>query len=239
MLLPLNMIRKMQLAKRQKVALAFLFGIGAVIIAIAIVRLYEVSPATTDIDQNVSLIATAPMTLSAWSHIEASVAVIVASLPTFRFLLSRATSRGFLGGEAWGAAGNGAGGQANRDQRSAQTKSNHTIGSADKNGKKKGVKDHNTLGSLAHDDPNELQEVRVVYHPKGAVVRNREKGNEQQQRRPQPRGEGHYKEDSDSKGSEYTEVDELHPTISTSSAPSNPADRAVSASSSKKERGFI
>jgi hypothetical protein len=95
MILPLNLLRKLRLSTRQTIGLSAIFGIGFVIIGVAIARLIEVTPATTvsDATTNVHSIAKGPITLSAWSHIEASVAVIVASLPTFRFLLSRAADR--------------------------------------------------------------------------------------------------------------------------------------------------
>jgi len=92
MILPLNLLRKFRLSTRQTIALSAIFGIGFVIIGVAIARLIEVTPATTNYSASVSAIARDPITLSAWSHIEASVAVIVASLPTFRFI-SRTADR--------------------------------------------------------------------------------------------------------------------------------------------------
>jgi hypothetical protein len=93
MILPLNLLRKLQLNGRQRAGLAAVFGIGFIIIAFAIARLSEVTRATTNVSTNITAIADAPMTLSAWSHVEASVAIVVVNLPTFRFLLSSATRR--------------------------------------------------------------------------------------------------------------------------------------------------
>jgi len=95
MILPLNLLRKLKLSTRQTIGLSAIFGIGFIIIGVAIARLVEVTPATSSVStsSSSSSITKGPITLSAWSHIEASVAVIVASLPTFRFLLSRAANR--------------------------------------------------------------------------------------------------------------------------------------------------
>jgi len=95
MILPLNLLRKLKLSTRQTIVLSAIFGIGFIIIGVAIARLVEVTPATSSVStsSSSSSITKGPITLSAWSHIEASVAIIVASLPTFRFLLSRAADR--------------------------------------------------------------------------------------------------------------------------------------------------
>lgn len=148
MILPLNLLRKLHLGMRQKVGLAAIFGIGFVIIAVAIARLFEVTPATTNVTENVNQIATAPMTLSAWSHIEASVAVIVASLPTFRFLLSRAANRNYDGSEP--------------KQPQDFSRSVHTIGSGSQKKTKRSKAGSTTLGSLDEEmfgSANELNDL--------------------------------------------------------------------------------
>jgi hypothetical protein len=93
MILPLNLLRQLQLAKRQKVVLAAIFTVGFIIVAFAIVRLVEVTQATQAVTQDATKIADSPIKLSAWSHIEASVSIIVASLPTFQFLHVRRGTR--------------------------------------------------------------------------------------------------------------------------------------------------
>lgn len=144
MLLPLNLLRKLQLSKRQRVALAGIFSVGGIIIAIAVVRLLEVSPATREIRTDIEVIENAPLVLGVWSHIEASVAVVVASLPTFRFLLSRAAKRNHY--------------DRNGAVLKELTHTNHTIGSAGK--KKRFRTGTTTLGSL--DDENGVGSVEEL-----------------------------------------------------------------------------
>jgi hypothetical protein len=93
MILPLSLLRQLQLANRQKVGLAGIFTVGFIIIAFAIVRLIEVTEATKAVQQDITKVADSPTKLSAWSHIEASVSIIVASLPTFQFLRVRSGTK--------------------------------------------------------------------------------------------------------------------------------------------------
>jgi len=86
MLLPLNLLRKLQVSAQQKLGLAVIFSLGTIIIAFAFARLAQVTKATSNPDP--ATLADGPVLLSMWSHIESSVPVIVATLPAFWFLLS-------------------------------------------------------------------------------------------------------------------------------------------------------
>ena len=143
MLLPLNLLRQLQLARRQKVGLAGVFTVGFIIIVFAIVRLVEVTQATQAVQQDPTRVAESPIKLSAWSHIEGSVSIIVASLPTFRFL-----HRG--GSTTRGSAKNPY--QKPRDI----GQSLHTIGSG-RGAVKRSHPDDSLFETLVDDDPKELQ----------------------------------------------------------------------------------
>ncbi|KAI4912435.1 hypothetical protein J4E90_005839 [Alternaria incomplexa] len=86
MLLPLNLLRKLQVSPQQKFGLAVIFSLGTIIIAFAFARLAQVTKATSNPDP--TTLADGPVLLSMWSHIESSVSVIVATLPAFRYLLN-------------------------------------------------------------------------------------------------------------------------------------------------------
>ncbi|KAJ4362768.1 hypothetical protein N0V95_001259 [Ascochyta clinopodiicola] len=88
MILPLNLLRKLQVSARQKFGLAVIFSLGTIIIAFAFARLAQVTKATSNAAKDPSTVADGPVLLSMWSHIESSVSVIVATLPAFRYLLN-------------------------------------------------------------------------------------------------------------------------------------------------------
>ncbi|KAK1989230.1 hypothetical protein LZ30DRAFT_576477 [Colletotrichum cereale] len=89
MILPLNLLRKLTTSPSHKLGLAVLFSLGGVIVAFAVARLVQVTKATGDAAKDPTTVANGPVLLSMWSHIESSVSVIVATLPAFRFLLSK------------------------------------------------------------------------------------------------------------------------------------------------------
>ncbi|KAF2023709.1 hypothetical protein EK21DRAFT_105130 [Setomelanomma holmii] len=91
MLLPLNLLRKLQISPQQKFGLAVIFSLDTIIIAFAFARLVQAIKATSNPDP--SAIANGPVLLSMWSHIESSVSVIVATLPAFRYLLNSKAGR--------------------------------------------------------------------------------------------------------------------------------------------------
>jgi hypothetical protein len=86
MILPLNLLRRLQVSPQQKFGLAIIFSLGTIIIAFAITRLVQVTKATNNPDPRT--LANGPVLLSMWSHIESSVSVIVATLPAFRWALN-------------------------------------------------------------------------------------------------------------------------------------------------------
>ncbi|KAF3040956.1 hypothetical protein E8E12_008667 [Didymella heteroderae] len=88
MILPLNLLRKLQINARQKYGLAMIFSLGTIIIAFAFARLAQVTKATSNAAEDPTTVADGPVLLSMWSHIESSVSVIVATLPAFRYLLN-------------------------------------------------------------------------------------------------------------------------------------------------------
>lgn len=93
MVLPLNLVWKLRVTTRHKAGLGLLFSLGAIIIAFALVRMVQVTKATSQTAQDPTTVANGPVLLSMWSHIESSVSVIVATLPAFRFLLSKNRDR--------------------------------------------------------------------------------------------------------------------------------------------------
>lgn len=93
MVLPLNLLRKLQINARQKFGLAMIFSLGTIIIAFAFVRLAQVTKATSNAAKDPTTVADGPVLLSMWSHIESSVSVIVATLPAFRYFLNKKVGR--------------------------------------------------------------------------------------------------------------------------------------------------
>lgn len=64
MALPLRMLWKLRIERRQKFALAIVFSLAIVIIIVAIVRIVEINPTFKHVD---------PVWLALWSMTEASV----------------------------------------------------------------------------------------------------------------------------------------------------------------------
>ncbi|KAF2736873.1 hypothetical protein EJ04DRAFT_144237 [Polyplosphaeria fusca] len=89
MILPLNLLRKLQISRRQKFGLGLLFSLGSIIVAFAFARLAQVTKATSNITKDPTTVANGPILLSMWSHIESAVSIIVATLPVFRYLLNK------------------------------------------------------------------------------------------------------------------------------------------------------
>ncbi|MCJ1414658.1 hypothetical protein MMC32_000985 [Xylographa parallela] len=79
MALPLRLLWGLKVNLQQKIALAAIFSLGFIIIAFAVVRVVETGATFKHVN---------PMWLALWSMIEASVAVIVSCLPSFRALFS-------------------------------------------------------------------------------------------------------------------------------------------------------
>lgn len=89
MILPLHLLRNLTISRTHKFGLVVLFSLGAIIVAIALVRLVQVTKATSDSTTDPTAMSNGPVLLSMWSHIESTVSIIVATLPAFRFLKKR------------------------------------------------------------------------------------------------------------------------------------------------------
>lgn len=89
MILPLHLLRRLTISRIHKFGLVLIFSLGMIIIAFAIVRLFQVTKATNLAAQDPTTVANGPVLLSMWSHIESTVSIIVATLPAFRFLISK------------------------------------------------------------------------------------------------------------------------------------------------------
>ena len=79
MILPIYMLRSIQIPRRQKIGLGIIFSLGTIIIMFEILRFLEFLPAT---DSGSSL--TMPVL---WSVLETNVAIVVSCLPVYRTLL--------------------------------------------------------------------------------------------------------------------------------------------------------
>jgi hypothetical protein len=89
MLLPLHHVWTLRISITQKLALACLFCLGMVVVAIAFTRMYDVIKATSEGAVDETKLADAPLILLLWSQIEAAVSVIVANLPSLRSFMHR------------------------------------------------------------------------------------------------------------------------------------------------------
>lgn len=114
MILPLHLLRKLTISRIHKLGLFVIFSLGGIIIAFALVRLVQVTKATSDSAQDPTSVANGPVLLSMWSHIESTVAIIVATLPAFRFLLSKNRANVTKGSNKYTGATIGGSGMASR-----------------------------------------------------------------------------------------------------------------------------
>lgn len=83
MALPLRLLPDLQVNRRQKIGLTAIFGIGCVVIAIAVVRLTQI----------VGKERADPVGLALWGIVESSISVVVGSLPALKSFLGRAIQR--------------------------------------------------------------------------------------------------------------------------------------------------
>jgi hypothetical protein len=97
MALPLRLLKDLQVTRQQKIGLAAVFTLGLLIVATAIVRMTQIlGQARSD-----------PVGLAVWGLVEASVAVIVGSLPPLKSFLAKKLQRyGTGGGYVYGGNGN-------------------------------------------------------------------------------------------------------------------------------------
>ncbi|KAL8964718.1 MAG: hypothetical protein Q9183_004257 [Haloplaca sp. 2 TL-2023] len=77
--LGIRLLWNLHITFREKVALGAIFSVGLIKIAFAIIRVVKIGPSATHVN---------PIWLAQWSMIEASVAVVVACLPSFRVLFA-------------------------------------------------------------------------------------------------------------------------------------------------------
>lgn len=80
MALGLRPLQKLQINRREKLALGAMFSVGFIKILFAVVRVVKIG--------GVSATHVNPIWLALWSMTEASVAVVVACLPSFRVLFA-------------------------------------------------------------------------------------------------------------------------------------------------------
>jgi hypothetical protein len=90
-ILPFDLLRKLQVSPQQKFGFAIIFSLGTIIIVFAITRLVQVTKATSNPDPRT--LANGPILWSMWSYIESSVSVIVATLRAFRWALDSRLGR--------------------------------------------------------------------------------------------------------------------------------------------------
>ena len=79
MALGLRLLRRLQISPKEKLALAAIFSVGLIKVTFAIIRVVKIGASATHVN---------PIWLALWSMIEASVAVAVVCLPSFRVLFA-------------------------------------------------------------------------------------------------------------------------------------------------------
>lgn len=87
MALGLRLLAKLQISLREKVALGATFSVGFIKIVFSVVRVVKIGASATHVN---------PIWLALWSMIEASVALVVACLPSFRVLFAHGRRRSEL-----------------------------------------------------------------------------------------------------------------------------------------------
>ncbi|KAI9780212.1 MAG: hypothetical protein M1816_003136 [Peltula sp. TS41687] len=80
--LPVNLVWRVQMKRKEKAALGFLFSLGGVIVVFAIVRVVRTNSTTRHPE---------PIWLALWSASESSVAVIVSCMASFKTFFSKST----------------------------------------------------------------------------------------------------------------------------------------------------
>ncbi|KAL8906929.1 MAG: hypothetical protein Q9171_006062 [Xanthocarpia ochracea] len=77
--LGLRLLWSLKISAREKVALGAIFSVGLIKITFAVIRVVKIGASATHVN---------PIWLALWTMIEASVAIVVASLPSFRVLFA-------------------------------------------------------------------------------------------------------------------------------------------------------
>lgn len=90
MILPMKLIWNLQMSFQRKIAVGAMFSVGAFVIIAAIVRLVQIDKQTGSLNPN-------SQWLTLWGTVEATTAMIVGCLPTFRFFrkTSSSSKRGY------------------------------------------------------------------------------------------------------------------------------------------------
>jgi len=83
MLLPLRLLRDLQVSRRQKIGLSVVFCLGFAIIAVAIVRLTQI----------IGVQRADPVGLAVWGLVESTVSVIIGCLPPLKSFLGKQISK--------------------------------------------------------------------------------------------------------------------------------------------------
>ncbi|KAL8825387.1 MAG: hypothetical protein Q9170_007811 [Blastenia crenularia] len=87
MALGLKLLWNLQIALKEKLALAAMFSVGLIKITIAVIRVVRIGASATHVN---------PIWLALWTMTEAAVAVVVACLPSFRVLFAHGRRRSEL-----------------------------------------------------------------------------------------------------------------------------------------------
>ncbi|KAL8930127.1 MAG: hypothetical protein Q9208_000744 [Pyrenodesmia sp. 3 TL-2023] len=87
MALGLRLLSKLQMRRNEKLALGAIFSVGFIKIVFAVVRVVKIGVSATHVN---------PIWLALWTMIEASVAIVVACLPSFRVLFAHGRRRSEL-----------------------------------------------------------------------------------------------------------------------------------------------
>lgn len=83
----LRLLKNLHISRKEKVALGAIFSVGLIKIAFAVVRVVKIGASARHVN---------PIWLALWSMIEASVAVVVACLPSFKVLFVHGRRRSEL-----------------------------------------------------------------------------------------------------------------------------------------------
>ncbi|KAL1959379.1 hypothetical protein VTO42DRAFT_2182 [Malbranchea cinnamomea] len=96
MFLPMRLIWKLQMSIQRKIAVGAMFSVGSFVIVAAIVRLVQIDKKTGSLNPN-------SQWLTLWGTVEATTAMIVGCLPTFRFFrkTSSSTQQGYSRSGGW------------------------------------------------------------------------------------------------------------------------------------------
>ncbi|KAI4228834.1 MAG: hypothetical protein L6R36_001336 [Xanthoria steineri] len=82
--LGLRLLWNLQISAREKIALGTIFSVGFIKITFALIRVVKIGATATHVN---------PIWLALWSMIEASVAIVVACLPSFKVIFARGRRR--------------------------------------------------------------------------------------------------------------------------------------------------